>query len=111
MKNKGQALVEFILVVPILLILIFGIIDVGRVIYAKNNLENKASDAALLYKNGKSINEIENELDDDIKISVTQEEDKFTIILKKSIEPITPGVYKIMKDAFDIETKRVIYNE
>ena len=44
-NNKGQALVEFVIILPVMLLLIFSIIDFGIVIYEKNNLENVISDA------------------------------------------------------------------
>jgi Flp pilus assembly protein TadG len=45
-KTKGQALVEFALVLPILLLFIFGIIDAGRLIYTFNTVANSARDGA-----------------------------------------------------------------
>ena len=38
-KENGQSLVEFALVLPILLILVFGLIDFGMLFAAKNQLE------------------------------------------------------------------------
>lgn len=45
-SEKGQAAVEFALVLPILLILIFGIIDFGRILYTKNALTSLSQEAA-----------------------------------------------------------------
>lgn len=45
-RDRGQALVEFGLVLPILLLLIFGLIDLGRVVYAQNALSEGARDGA-----------------------------------------------------------------
>jgi len=44
--QHGQALVEFALVFPVLLLLIFGIIDAGRLIYTYNTVANAARDGA-----------------------------------------------------------------
>ncbi len=44
--SRGQALAEFALVVPILLIVLFAIIDVGRFVYTANTLSNSAREAA-----------------------------------------------------------------
>lgn len=45
-SEKGQAAVEFALVLPILLMLIFGIVDFGRILYTKNAVTSLSQDAA-----------------------------------------------------------------
>ncbi len=37
-KSRGQGLVEFALVLPIFMILLFGIVDGGRVVFANNQM-------------------------------------------------------------------------
>jgi hypothetical protein len=44
--ERGQGLVEFALVLPIFLLVIFGIIDIGRVIWATDNITNAAREGA-----------------------------------------------------------------
>ena len=43
---RGQSLVEFALVLPVFLLCMFGIIDLGRVIWANNALANAAREGA-----------------------------------------------------------------
>lgn len=45
-NRKGQALVELALVLPVLLIIVFGLIDFGRAMYTKNTLNNAARSGA-----------------------------------------------------------------
>ena len=45
-RTRGQSLVEFALVLPILLILLLGILDFGRAIYAYNSVSNGARSGA-----------------------------------------------------------------
>ncbi len=45
-SSRGQALVEFALVLPLFLLLIFGIVDAGRLIFTYNTVANSARDAA-----------------------------------------------------------------
>ena len=116
MKNdKGQALVEFALILPVILMLIFCLIDFGRVILAKNDMENSVSDALLLYENGSTKEEIQNVLNNgkkDLVFVETQlDGNYFTITVKKKINPITPGLNHISKDVFDVSASRVIKNE
>lgn len=115
MRNeKGQALVEFVLILPITLILIFCVVDFGRVISLKNDLENKTSDIVMLYQNGKTLDEIDsiiNKEQNGIKIDASYNEDYITISVTKKIKPITPGLSYIKKELFDVSTSRVIKNE
>jgi hypothetical protein len=45
-RSKGQALAEFALVLPIFLVIVFGIIDVGRFVHSANTLSNAVREAA-----------------------------------------------------------------
>jgi hypothetical protein len=45
-RTSGQALVEFALVLPIFLLLLFGLIDVGRYVYVSNAFNQAAREAA-----------------------------------------------------------------
>ena len=45
-RARGQALVEFALVLPVFLLLIFGIIDVGRYVYVANAFNEGAREGA-----------------------------------------------------------------
>jgi Flp pilus assembly protein TadG len=45
-RSRGQALVEFALVLPIFLVLLFGMIDIGRVVWANDDLANAAREGA-----------------------------------------------------------------
>lgn len=46
--RRGQALVEFALVLPILLLFLLGILDFGRAVYASHTIGNAAREAARL---------------------------------------------------------------
>jgi Flp pilus assembly protein TadG len=45
-RSRGQALAEFALVIPIFLALLFGMFDLGKVIWASNSLANAAREGA-----------------------------------------------------------------
>lgn len=45
-SEKGQSLVEFALVIPILLMLLFGIVDFGRALHVYLTLDHAGRDAA-----------------------------------------------------------------
>ena len=45
-RSRGQALVEFAMVVPVLVLAVFGIIDFGRYVYTQNSLNEAAREGA-----------------------------------------------------------------
>ena len=62
MKNKtrGQSLVEFALILPILLLLLLGIIEGGRIIWAYITVQNAAREAARYAVTGQPYDELGN---------------------------------------------------
>lgn len=113
-SKKGQALVEFIIILPVSLILFFCIADIARVIMTKNELEGITDDAITLYESGKTIDEVRNIIskdDKDVIVDIYYENDYTSLNVNKKIKPITPGFSYVLKDVFDVKTKRVIKNE
>jgi Flp pilus assembly protein TadG len=45
-RSRGQALVEFALVFPLFMLLLFGLIDIGRYVYVTNAFNQAAREAA-----------------------------------------------------------------
>ncbi len=114
MNKKGQALVEFVIILPVMLILVFALIDFGRVINLNSELDNKISDVVMLYQGGKTTDEIKKiitDSDDEIEFDFKVKEDYVTLTISKSIKPITPGFNYIPKKVFDVSASRVIKNE
>lgn len=108
-KNKGQALVEFVLILPIALLLIFSMIDLGRVLYEKNHLESVLNEVVISYKEtGKIDNKLFN---DDISFDVKKDGKYATILLSKDISLITPFSNLILKNPYQIKTERVFIYE
>ncbi|MFA5408088.1 MAG: TadE family protein [Bacilli bacterium] len=115
-SNKGQALLEFILVLPIFLVILVAIIDFGRIIYEKNRLESMTIDVVdLIYSKKLSDEEIELRLESNYKIpltlSIDRKEINIIITLSRSIDIITPGLDIVLSDPYVIEVSRVINNE
>ncbi|MCI8575379.1 MAG: pilus assembly protein [Bacilli bacterium] len=113
-KKKGQALVEFIIILPIFLFLLFAIIDFGKILYTKNNLETKMDEVIEDYKNDISIDTINNQLkkkNENQWVELKNEENFLTFSLKEEISIITPGLNLILKNPFEVTTERSIKNE
>jgi Flp pilus assembly protein TadG len=74
-SEKGQSLVEFALIVPILALLLFGIIDFGRIFHAYLTVDHAGREAARAASIGKSDSEAEQVAVDaasSINLSLTQ---------------------------------------
>jgi len=112
LNKRGQALIEFVLVLPVLLLLIFAFIDFGRIILTKNHLENVLSDVVSLYDNGRE-NEIKNYLkEDDYKIDYSISKKEYTkIVLNVNLDLITPGLNRILSNPYHVKVERSIINE
>lgn len=44
MNNKGQSLVIFVILLPVILLLIAGLVDIGNFLVEKNSCENEVKD-------------------------------------------------------------------
>lgn len=107
MNKKGQALIEFVLILPIFLFILFAVIDFGIIFSSKSNLENNSADIINLFKNGTSIEEIK-EMYSDNSINVLVDGDYYKFTISTSINLITPGLNKVLGDPYLISVERVI---
>ena len=107
MNKKGQALIEFVLILPVFLFILFAVIDFGIIFSSKSNLENNSADIINLFKNGTSIEEIK-EMYTDNSINVLVDGDYYKFTISTSINLITPGLNKVLGDPYLISVERVI---
>jgi Flp pilus assembly protein TadG len=63
-RSRGQALVEFALVFPIALIVLFGIFDVGRLVFVYTGLTNGAREGARLAIVNQDVPSVEKRVQD-----------------------------------------------
>lgn len=113
MNKRGQALVEFIIILPVFLMLLLGIVDIGMIISANINLESQVSEVVDLYKLGKSEEEIAKRLelnDNKIELIVVRDDEYINFSLVKKIDIITPGLNLILGNPYSLEIKRSIEN-
>ena len=109
--NKGQALVEFVIILPVILMILFVIIDFSNIFYQKNHLENIVSDVANLKENGKSNKYIEKSISDNVKITYKQKDNTLLINVSKDIKLITPFSSIFFENPYEIKTERTIIYE
>ncbi len=114
MNKSGQALVEFIIILPIFLMLMLGIGDMGKIISANINLESKISEVVEMYKTGKTQEEIDKKLElnsEKIEFLVEKDGEYINFKLVKKIDIMTPGLNLVLGNPYSLETKRSIQND
>ena len=112
MKNRcGQALVEFIIVLPVLMFLIMGVVDFGNIIYEKYRLENEIDYIADLYLQGKENDILSYAVRKKMTVHYHQTEEMVTIDLEKRVSIVTPGLSQILENPYFVKVSRVIYDE
>lgn len=109
MNRKGQALVEFVLILPIFILMLFAIVDFGMILSKKNELENISVDVTAMIKNSDNIDDIKN-LYPKVKINISSN-DKYTkIIISDDVDIMTPGLNRILGNPYNIKVERTIPN-
>lgn len=113
MNKKGQALVEFIIILPILVMLVFTFIDFAMITYNKIKLENTLNDVVNMINNKdeKEIKEFINIDNKNVDYYVTKKDKYITIHLTKDINIITPGLNIVLDNPYKVKVSRVMYEE
>lgn len=115
MNKKGQALVEFILIAPVLIMVLFCMIDFGKILYYRINLESKLDKVINFYESEMTYDEIKAKMEADdssVKMTITNKDNKYVeFILTKDTEIITPGLNLILDNPFKVEVTRMVYYE
>lgn len=113
LNKKGQALIEFIIILPIFLFMLFAVIDFGIISFNKSKMDGMIVDVGNMYKNKESNDEINKFIrknDKDVSVSFNDQGKYFDVTLSKKYEFITPGMSSILKN-FKIDVERTMYNE
>lgn len=110
MNNRGQALIEFVLILPISIMLLFAIIDFGLIFSNKYKLENTSTDIIEFIKNDTDINSIK-ELYKDTDIIISPETTYTSITIKKKVKIFNFGLERIISNPYEIKVERYLPNE
>lgn len=116
LNKKGQALIEFLLILPVFLLILFAIIDFGQIFLEKNNLENLANEAVKAYGEDKNYDYVNNYLnsltDKDFELTLDRN-DASTVLIKiqRDVNIITPGLQKVLGSNFKASSERVVIDE
>lgn len=119
-KTKGQALVELAIALPVLILIVFGIIEIGRYMYFLHNIKYAANEATVMAGTKSSPGIIRNCIKLSAGAAIKVEDNLITIdYTDESGDPLVPEEdYKISDDriSFTDNTKtyyckiKVAYN-
>ena len=113
LDKKGQALVEFILILPVFLYLILVIIDFSHIFYVKNDLSGLLNNVVNKYEHESNISTIEDLVKKDNKanyVEIVNDKNVTTIKLYRTIEFISPGLGYFLDSPYNVLVSRVISN-
>jgi len=124
-EENGQSLVEFTLVLPLLLLLMMGIFEFGRIFYDYLIITNASREGARWAVVGKSDNEVINIVNDScatidlerLQIEITPAENErkrgepLEISLRYEVDMIVPLWGVVLPDPFPIETHALMRME
>jgi len=120
--QRGQALMEFALILPILILLVVGIIDFGRISYIYMNLHLTTQETVRLGGLGKEDTEIVqfarshftagDSSSLEVQISPVQLQrksgDYITVTLKYPVQYVTPFLSNILPSPFMVSTDSTV---
>lgn len=104
MNRKGQALVEFVLILPVLTFMLLVMIDIGKMMIMKNHLESLLGEIEI---DTTSVSDMEY----DIKVSRSDLGSSVLIELESCIDVTTPGFNKIVGDPACVKTSKIFEKE
>jgi len=110
-NNKGQALIEFILILPLFLMIVLATIDIGNIVYKKYSLEGKIDYVIDLYKNESEV-KLNNYLkEENLNLSLDKKNTYTELTLTENTKVQAPIIKDIVGNSYNIEVKRTIYEK
>ena len=111
MNNKGQALVEFIIVAPILLLILVALIDIGNIFIKKYELSNDLSMVADLYENNRDKEIAAYVAKEGITYKTEKNGDLVTLTLEENVPVTAPILSNVLGHNFTITSSMNVYEE
>ena len=111
MNSRGQALVEFILIIPVFLIILMAIVDFSNIFTTKYNLQNDLDLIVELYNDNKKDDYNNYAYNKNIKLNITENSNLTTIKISKKIDIQTPILNKVLKSPYELSEIITIYEQ
>ncbi len=100
MNKKGQALVEFIIILPVFLMLILAVFDYVKIMQTKMSLESAIEEITL---------DQNTQLDSDLVLKTESVDGIKTYTLSKKVDITSPVLSAIISDTYNVKVTRSIH--
>lgn len=113
-NKKGQALVEFIIVLPVIIYILMVFTDFIIIFNHKNTLEHTISEVVEMYKSKKTITEINSLVKKSLPNAYYEgktDETYSYLKITDNYKFITPGLSEMLGNPYKLSTERVLLNE
>ena len=98
MNKKGQALIEFIIILPIFIMMMLAVFDCVRIYSEKSKLEGILEDVILDSGNYSDINVTKNNVNKGTEY-----------VVSKKVDIVSPIVSVVTGNKYNIVVKRIVY--
>lgn len=106
-SRKGQALVEFVIILPVLLLIIISMVDFGNLLFQKYQLEKNLEYVSDLYL-ANDTNALEQEKQK-LNIKTEETESYVKLTIQKEANLASPILRRVLGEHYQIETSRKLY--
>ena len=106
-SRKGQALVEFVIILPVLLLIIISMVDFGNLLFQKYQLEKNLEYVSDLYL-ANDTNALEQEKQK-LNIKTEETESYVKLTIQKEANLASPILRRVLGGHYQIETSRKLY--
>lgn len=111
MNKKGQALIEFILIMPVFMIILMSLIDIGNIYMKKYELNTSLQTVETMYQNNDAQKIALYTSNNDLTLEENIDNDLITLTLKKQVKINAPILTNILGKKHTIEAKKTFYRE
>lgn len=109
MNKKGQALIEFVLILPVLLLIIMTMIDVGNIFIKKYELNKDLETISDLYQNNENKQLAAYIASEEIKFEEKPVGDMVKLTITKDINIAAPILSNVLGKEYKISLSKMVY--
>lgn len=108
-SQKGQALIEFILVLPVFFLIVTSFIDFGTILYEKYKMNQILDTATNIFLSQGEDATRQYVSKEKVNFDFKKQDDIYKLSIIKSKNILTPGLNKVLGNPYQIEETKYVY--